>query len=214
MKPPIIANIPSDKLLRALIHETEDYRPVGELMVTAHALLEEAEDSKDHARQIRMGALFTLASSVEAFCQTLGPRILEDIWSGRKNVERAGVMKKLELLAKRLNVPGFDASVEPWKSVKVLMDARHQLAHPKPEPVERTYEIITSQGLMNDDVQRVELLWDNRYPILAKGSLKKIAEQVIIALDSLLQADKQDSSMLTALSESTIKVEWRIPSGV
>lgn len=117
-------------------------------------------------------------------------------------------MTKLKLLAARLQVEGFDETNAPWNSVKELMDARHQLAHPKPAPVTRTFRVVTTPSVFEDEASRSELLWNYRYPILAAGKLELIAKDVISSLDLLLAADGQDSSMLTTMSSSEVEVDW------
>jgi hypothetical protein len=109
-----------------------DYRPWPEIRHTAFVLRKLAREYQPGSKHTALAAVVLTAFSVEGFCQTLGPEVLNDIWlQTRKPAEAFGVLTKLKLIGSKCGIP-VDYEKSPWLEIKQLFDARDKIAHPKP----------------------------------------------------------------------------------
>lgn len=166
----------TNEVQRYTIRDTLDYQPIADLRHAANVLIRDAKSHPAGSHYKWMGAVMFLASTVEAFCQTLGPELLEN-WAARKNpVERnTGPVKKLELIANKAGItPQLD--IRPWKDIQEIFNARNSFAHPKPAThssiciVECRYDELTQRS--------AEAIRQFRFPLLTEAAVDAAAEAV------------------------------------
>jgi hypothetical protein len=130
-----------------------------------------------------MGSLLLYAFVVEGFCQAVGPEVLSDIWKrDRKPAERFPVADKLKLLGERAGVT-VDFGLEPWKSIKALLQHRDRLAHPKPH-MRLTSSVLDKAP--EDVWHEGGKLWNAEWnPLLSDDAVNLMAASVDEALTTI-----------------------------
>jgi hypothetical protein len=103
------------------------------LLATAKAKLAEAEKSPLGRVQNVLIALSFASLFVEAYCNAVGVKMLEKQWDAQ---ERNSPSHKVQFLRDFLSIISSDA--EPWTTLIWLGKFRNRIAHPKPQPIDRT----------------------------------------------------------------------------
>jgi hypothetical protein len=145
--------------------------------------MELADEEPVGATFKRMGALVLLASTVEGFCQTVGPEVFGSDWDRKKNpIERMGPRKKLELIAKAAHID-VDWGREPWSYIDRLFEVRNALAHPCPASNRAGFAIVCAP----DERRNVAMAEGERHvtPLLDPMELRSTLEAVEEALKAL-----------------------------
>lgn len=120
-------------MTRYRIEGTFPYLPWPEMRHAAWSLRRIAREHPRGSAHTISAAVVMTAFSVEAFCQTVGPQVLVDIWtSGKYPAERWSVLDKLKEIGKRTGST-INYGEAPWSEIKELFKARDRLAHAKPE---------------------------------------------------------------------------------
>lgn len=119
------------------IVEERYFSPHHLLLRTAGLALHEAHrrvyNSSTPMRESHtMSAILMSALSIEALCNAIGYRLIE----GWEDYESSNPWMKLRVLCKELGL-SFDKGVEPWQSLRELLDFRNKVAHGKPQWVRR-----------------------------------------------------------------------------
>lgn len=122
------------------------YLPWPEIRHAALSLRRVAREQERGSFHTLSAAVVMTAFSVEAFCQTLGPKLLADIWEGDKPAERWPVLKKLKAIGRATSTV-VDYGRPPWNKISELFDARDRLAHAKPESGEVNRIIEVPEGI-------------------------------------------------------------------
>lgn len=106
------------------------------------------ERAKEKRRNKQPGWMFDeliamtfAALSIEALCNSIGDRIIED-WD--KDFESASPNAKLRILAKRLDIR-YDKDKDPWVGARELAKFRNLVAHAKPQLVIEEKEMNQEQ---------------------------------------------------------------------
>ncbi|MFP3745518.1 hypothetical protein SB816_20795 [Achromobacter sp. SIMBA_011] len=167
----------TDDVQRYAIRDDHDYKPIADLRHGARVLLEDARQHPEGSHYKWMSAVVLLASTVEAFCQTLGPEVLKEMWdTGRNPIEKkAGPLKKLELIAKRAKV--FKGHEDPrWQLLSEVFDARNGFAHPKPATMRSVCIVECRYDELN--LRSAEAIRNFRFPLLNPTRLDEVAAAV------------------------------------
>lgn len=125
------------------------FRKVEERTFFAHhMLLHVAELEIEHAEATEHGrfnkclaAMVMTALAVEGLVNAVGSRVATDYPA----FERLRPHKKIEFLAEKLHI-SRDEAKEPWMTLQFLGGFRNDIAHPKPELVEKE-SILPEAGL-------------------------------------------------------------------
>jgi hypothetical protein len=104
------------------------------LIGAARMSLEDAEAKRPGWAYSQLTAITLCGLAVEAICNAVGERIVED-W---KDFENASPNAKLRLLCERLQVP-YAKDQEPWSTVRWLIKQRNAIAHAKPQLLEEEH---------------------------------------------------------------------------
>lgn len=163
----------TNEVRRYEIRDTLDYQPIADLRHAARVLISDAKSHPVGSHYKWMGAVMFLASTVEAFCQTIGPEVLENWSSGKSPIERnTGPFKKLELIAAKAGIsPQLETT--PWKNIQDIFNARNSFAHPKPAThssvcvVECRYDELTQRS--------AEAVLQFRFPLLTETAVDAAA---------------------------------------
>jgi hypothetical protein len=148
-----------------------------------HTLLNIAKRSLAKAEKKEPGwfndtfvALTFAALAVEGLGNAMGDRVVDD-W---KDFESASPNAKMRLLAERLGVT-YDASSEPWRTLRWLGKLRNQIAHPKPEHISDQKE-IEDRDLDDPLADRPESKLERDITIANAKRCVKAVEQAMHAL--------------------------------
>ncbi|MGK4923320.1 hypothetical protein ACSLUB_12375 [Bordetella hinzii] len=186
----------TNEVKRYEIRDTLDYQPIADLRHAAHVLIGDAKSHPEGSHYKWMAAVMFLASTVEAFCQTLGPEVLENWNSGKSPIERnAGPFKKLELIAGKAGLAPQLAAT-PWKDIQEIFNARNSFAHPKPATdssvcvVECRYDELGQRS--------AEAIRQYRFPLLTEAAIDVAASSVDAVLTDIWCALGHDKRKLYA----------------
>jgi len=136
------------------------YLPWPEMRHAAAALRHVAHTHVEGSAHVITACVVLTAFSVEGFCQTLGPEIFKAEWEGRGGKERLPVLKKLKAIGHALGVKVIYGE-KPWSAIREVMEARDELAHPKPA-VRKTDEVIRTAGNL-DTRDQLHVLLNAKY---------------------------------------------------
>jgi hypothetical protein len=75
-----------------------------------------------------LAVLVMSALAIEALCNAVGPRIIED-WD-----DALSPLSKLQVICSALDI-AYDEAIEPWSTLRWLCAFRNDIAHAKPESV-------------------------------------------------------------------------------
>jgi hypothetical protein len=101
----------------------------------ARVALEDSKDKRPGLFYSNLVALTMSALAIEALCNAVGERIIDD-WN---DFESGTPVAKLRLLCDHLSID-FDKNIEPWSTAIWLSKLRNKLAHAKPQYVSESYE--------------------------------------------------------------------------
>ncbi|WP_331708637.1 hypothetical protein [Pandoraea sputorum] len=108
------------------------------------------------------GAFLMSAFAIEAYCNYVGPVLMGDEWEGGKQpLERKSATEKLKHIGKKVGV-SVNFGRDPWRRIKLLIDARHAIVHAKRIDV-RAPEVrlaIKQADLMSQNFGAVDAPWE------------------------------------------------------
>jgi len=170
-----------DPVCTFAVRDDHDYRPVADLWHGATVLIKDAKANPAGSYYKRMGAILLLAATVEGFGQTLGPELFPGDWIEGREYERLGPYEKLKKIARKAHV-SVATDRDPWKSVRAIIKARNDFAHPK--PASKTIErFVTCRQSEVDDATRVGM--EDHFPILSEAETDRVAQCVKDALEMI-----------------------------
>lgn len=178
----------SDGLQKVRVSGQYEYRPWPELRHAARVLRFIAKDLPEGSTHVLTAAVVLGAFSVEAFIQTMGPKVFGDDWP---KYERKAVMEKLKLVGVKVGVR-VDFGKLPWKRIKDLMKARDALAHAKPAVHVANETLILPASA--DPREALHKMLDAKYkPLHNLEELEKIADMIDCAFTEIWQASGEQS---------------------
>ena len=170
------------KQKKARVTKRREVRPHAELWHTANCLLDAGQrEPTASAHQLRASLVFR-PFALEAFLNWLGQYVVPH-W---KYLERLKPKDKLELLADLIGVKP-DYGLRPWQIMRVLFGFRNDIAHGKPEILEKETLESLDDFLDAKLGERLETTWEQfcteENAVKAKEDVYKIAEALYVAAD-------------------------------
>lgn len=104
------------------------------LIGAAKCALEDAEKKMPGWFYSELIVLSMCALSIEAICNVFGKHLIQD-WTVYKT---KSPKEKLEIICRNTDIP-YDKNQEPWSTAMWLCKLRNDIAHAKPEFVDKTY---------------------------------------------------------------------------
>lgn len=143
----------------------------------AERALEAAERERKGSQFGYLSAMLFSALAMEALCNSIGQRIVED-W---EDFSSCNPIAKLRLLAERLGID-YVKDKEPWSTARSLIKFRNALAHAKPELI--VEEMIMTheehdKGAFDVPASKLERLVTRANAIRAVAEVEKIEHNLL-----------------------------------